>query len=137
MSSRQSFDGYSRGFTLIELIVSIAIVGTLAVVVIPAYKDYIETTNMVRFDSAYNHAVRAAQQEFTKDATKITLGLNSKVPDDPAVWISIINTVTENYAPGSGPSYVTDKQSKKVGSDKVIQFEPSTNPGKKKFSFNY
>ena len=101
----------AQGFSLIELMISLAIISILAVVGLPAYQGYVETTNMAKVNDAYQHAVRAAQQEFSKDTARISLGFASTLPADEAGWIDVFDAGDKNAAPGGGLLYVTDASS--------------------------
>ena len=67
---------YSKGFTLIELMITIAIIGVIAGIAIPAYNGYIITARMAEADNNLS-AIRLAQEEFFLENNRYFEGANT------------------------------------------------------------
>ena len=105
MTITQKNISIAAGFTLIELLIVIAIMGTLSATAMPAYRSYISTAEMAKVDKTYSTAIKVVRQEYSKNTTRVAMGLPPSLPLDDAAWIEVLSGDTNSSAPDGGPAY--------------------------------
>ena len=72
----------SAGFSLIELLVAIAIIGILSAIAVPAYQDYVKNANMARVSTHMTEGAQFIENELRRLQINLGMGLVSTADMD-------------------------------------------------------
>lgn len=76
------------GFTLIELMIVVAIIAILAAIAIPAYNQYIKEARLAKVTEHYDAAIRVIRNHAAKVAANQARGGSMTLPTSTATWLS-------------------------------------------------
>ncbi|MBB1408592.1 pilin [Pseudoalteromonas sp. SG44-17] len=110
-----------KGFTLIELMIVVAIIGILAAVALPAYQDYTKRAHVSEGITLAASAKAAVTEYYVSQAAWPTTNAQAGLPDSTTITGNAVTSV----AVGNGNGEITVTYNDKVADTTTIVFAPT------------
>ena len=114
------------GFTLIELMVVVTIIGILASIAIPNYQNYIQRTEMIDALSMASE-IKTHITEYHKE--QLAFPVDNKMAGVPAPELLINNRVTRTVVESGAIHITLGNKAAKLQHGKVLTFRPAVVTG--------
>ena len=93
---------YAQGFSLVELMVVVAILGILMVIVLPSYSDYVIKSRRVDAQRALVEYAQSLERYYTANGSYVCGGAPANVPQLYAITCVVAGNVATITATPSG-----------------------------------
>ena len=114
-----------QGFTLIELMIVVAIIGILAAVALPAYQDYTKRAHVSEGITLGASAKAAVTEYYVSQAALPTSNTQAGLPDASDIKGNAVDSVTVG-----ADGVITIEYNSKVEATKTIELKPTVDDSK-------
>ncbi len=108
----------SSGFTLIELMITVAVIGILSMVALPSYNEYIERSRRADAKSGLL-SIQLQQESWRANNTLYTTAANLNMPSSDFYTFTIASYSKTNFIATAGPISGTSQENDTCGTFEI------------------